>query len=142
VQFARDGDWERYDRTRSGALAGGAADAARGFPSTADHWLWAWIAKVLEFDPMPHWQRMSLPVFFAYGETDEEDNVPVGASVSRIRAELAPERDVTVQVYPGSGHALYDPVLAEEGEGVIRDDFADDLAAWIESRVSSTSVGK
>jgi len=138
VRYARSGNWKDYETKRTMAIQGEekAARAAADFPARPDHWLWSWVGKALDFDPLPHWQHVMLPTFFAYGEADEQDNVPVSASISRIRSHLAPNHDVTIHVYPESGHALYDPVIAEEkGEGEIRTDFANDLADWIKNRV-------
>jgi len=137
LQYARDGKWEVYEQVRTTTLQGPAASAAEGFPSSPDHWLWGWITKVVDFDPIDHWQHLSQPIFFAFGQTDEEDNVPVEKSVARIRSELATRYDVAVHVYPGSGHPLYDPVQAKEGRGIVRRDFADDLANWIKHQVES-----
>ncbi len=137
IRYVRDREWQGYDSVRAEALRAGAGEVVAKFPSTPDHWMWSWISHVIDFDPLRHWQRLSEPMFFAYGEADEQDNVPVVASVARIEEELAPGHDVTVRVYPESGHALYDPViLREKGEAEIRDDFVADLASWIRSRVA------
>lgn len=134
IGYARSGDWEAYITERDRALAGPAAEVIEGFPSNRDHWRWEWIRQVMDFDPMEHWRSVSQPVFFAFGEDDEEDNVPVAESVARIKAEL-PSDQVILYVYPESGHALWDPTFAKEGKAVVRGDFADDLANWIKEQV-------
>jgi pimeloyl-ACP methyl ester carboxylesterase len=131
MKFARDGNWEEYEKVRVAVLQSEAASAAEGFPDKADHWLWGWVSRIIDFDPMDHWKQTSQPVFFAFGEDDEEDNVPVVKSVTRINSELSTDKSITTRVYPKSGHTLYDPVMAEEGKGIVRKDFARDLTKWI-----------
>ncbi len=129
--FVRTGDWAGYRCALDEALAAsGNAEVVSRFPQTRDAAIWSWLPLVIDFDPMTHWRRVDVPIFIAYGERDESDNVPVQESARRIRQDLG-EHDVTLKIYPESGHALYDPVLASEGEASIRGDFADDLAGWI-----------
>lgn len=63
--------------------------------------------KIGGFDPLPYWRGVSVPVFVAYGEKDEYNNVPVAEIVRRLR--LLNKSDVTVKVYPGGDHAVEDP---------------------------------
>lgn len=129
--FAAGGPWSDYDRQRAEALAlAPESDAILGFPSAEDDPLWGWLGLVAEHDPMAYWRQIDTPVFFAYGELDEDDNVPVRRSVLRIQEELDTAH-VTIRVYPGSGHALYDPAMLERGEAEIRSDFGAELADWI-----------
>ena len=48
-----------------------------------------------------------MPVFVAYGEMDEYNNVPVRESVRRLRS--LNKSNITVKVYPGGDHAIEDP---------------------------------
>jgi hypothetical protein len=136
IEVARGGKWQEYERVRREAMAAVPSDAIAGFPAEPDHWICAWAPKVVNWDPLVQWRAVSRPMFFAFGADDEEDNVPVQASLALIRKELEPGRNVTVRVYPDSGHALWDPVRARRGEGVVRNDFIVDLASWIVARSS------
>jgi pimeloyl-ACP methyl ester carboxylesterase len=130
-EYAAGGPWSAYDQQRAAALVvAPESDAILGFPSTEDDRLWGWLALVREYDPMIYWRQVDTPLFFAFGELDEDDNVPVRRSVLRIQEGLDGAA-VTVRVYPESGHALYDPTLLEQGEAEIRDDFGAHLADWI-----------
>ena len=130
MQYARDGNWAAYDSVRTRVLEGPAAEAAEGFSSDPDSWLWSWVAGVVDFDPMVYWRQVQCPMFFAYGEMDEHENVPVIRSVERIQGELE-RKGVEVWVYPESGHALYDPEALDQGRYLIREDFLNDLHRWI-----------
>lgn len=59
-----------------------------------------------EFDPLPYWQQVSVPVLAMYGELDT--NVPAEASALRLESLNKPNLEVVI--YPGSGHPLEDPV--------------------------------
>lgn len=137
LDFARGGSWEGYSNIRRVALVETDAEVIAGFPEDRDDPMWTRVRKMVGYDPIPRWERVSQPMFFAFGEEDEEDNVPVAASIERIRAHLEPSLDVTFHLYPGSGHALWDPDLAEEGKAAIRKDFALDLVEWILRRGSA-----
>ncbi|UCF99150.1 MAG: alpha/beta fold hydrolase [Spirochaetaceae bacterium] len=63
--------------------------------------------KIGGFDPIPYWKAVTVPVFVAFGEKDEYDNVPVVESVRRLRS--LNKSNITVKVYPGGGHAVEDP---------------------------------
>lgn len=86
-----------------------------------------------DYDPIPDWERMKCPVLIVYGALDERDNVPVKESVRRLEAARARGRvDMTIHVYPDSGHALYEPNTA-----TLRHDFRDLLATWIKEKTSA-----
>ena len=77
-------------------------------------------------DPLPSWEALAVPGLVVYGSEDEYDNVPVARSVERLRALGKPS--LTIQVYQGSGHGLYEP-----GRLRIRSDFLEFLTDWVHS---------
>jgi dipeptidyl aminopeptidase/acylaminoacyl peptidase len=73
------------------------------------------------YDPVPYWKKVDAPVFFAFGENDE--NVPVDMSIKVLKENL----DVDlIKVYPDGGHAI----RAKENNRV-NDEFLDDLVEFI-----------
>lgn len=66
------------------------------------------------FDPLPHWQQVTVPALVLYGEDDT--NVSSDESAALLRS-LGKE-NIDVRVFAGSGHALADPV--GEGQSYIR----------------------
>lgn len=92
------------------------------------------LSAFMGFDPIPYWEGVDVPVFFAYGGSDE--NVPVDASVARLR-----ERGLNrfrVNVYPDGGHAIRDTRTNR-----VNREFLDDLVAFIqESGVKGRSDGR
>ena len=75
-----------------------------------------------EFDPIPYWKRVRVPVFFAYGENDE--NVPVDASIGRLK-----ENGLThykIELYPEGGHGIVDNQAKK-----VSDKFLNDLVEFI-----------
>jgi dienelactone hydrolase len=79
------------------------------------------------FDPLPYWQRLDVPVFVLYGEADT--NVNTAQSAARLRG--LGKSNMTVKVYPGSGHALEDP--PGQGDALIRRDALRDIAEFIDA---------
>ena len=75
-------------------------------------------------DPLDYWKTVEVPSLVVYGADDEFDNVPVRRSVERLGA--LGSRHITVRVFEGSGHALYEP-----GGRRVRRDFLDLLTSWI-----------
>jgi len=106
-----DASWGEYVAARAALLPGPAAPFAEAMPATRDDWRWAWWARVGPVDPQEAWARAGVPTLVLYGAEDENDNVPVRRSVSRLeRLSLRPGvgPQVTWEVYPGLGHALID----------------------------------
>ena len=86
------------------------------------------------FDPLPYWQRVSVPTLVLYGEKDT--NVSSVQSAARLRS--LGNNHVEVKIYEGSGHALEDPV--GRGESIFRKDALDDIRNFI--RYASGVIGE
>ncbi len=56
------------------------------------------------FDPIPFWKRISIPVFFAFGENDK--NVPVDKCIERLKENDL--NDFKIKIYPQGGHGIID----------------------------------
>jgi hypothetical protein len=66
------------------------------------------------------------------------EEVPVAESVRRLESALAGRATPwQVRVFEGSGHALYEP---DAEEPILRRDFLDLMAAWIDGRARETGV--
>ncbi len=83
------------------------------------------------FDPIPYWNSMTVPALVVYGEDDT--NVPAAESARRLRALVNP--NITVTVYPGSGHPIEDP----EGQGnrIFRRDALAEIVSFIHTETST-----
>ena len=109
--------------------------ATDSWPTMPDDDYWTFWKLIYDFDPMPYWREVvdvrKIPVFVAYGELDETDNVPVKASVQRFEDELGGET-LTVRVYPETGHSLMDEGLMSEHQYKLVDGLLHDLDIWFE----------
>ncbi len=103
------------------------------------HFTWPFIARMLapvtskrilemdhvkpyaSYDPIPYWKMVDAPVFFAFGENDE--NVPVDESVKVLKENLNVD---LIKVYPDGGHAIRDRETNK-----VQQDFLDDLVRFI-----------
>ncbi|MCO6439326.1 MAG: alpha/beta hydrolase [Phycisphaerae bacterium] len=118
--------WSAYDSAlrdaRSGPLAG--KRVVEGFPSNPDSSAWRFLRAIGDYDPMPYWERLHIPVMFIYGGNDTQ--IRVAKSVQRIQQRLDPEKsNYTILVFGRNGHALF------------RDDEIALLADWISARGAS-----
>ena len=61
------------------------------------------------FDPLPYWQKLSVPALVLNGELDK--NVPVRKSTAILEEarRLNPKADITIRVFSGCGHGMEDP---------------------------------
>jgi dipeptidyl aminopeptidase/acylaminoacyl peptidase len=100
------------------------------FIGKKDDWRWNWYKEVFDFDPIPYWQRLRAPGLVVFGEEDEYDNVPVKESVVRLERVAKSGRDITIKVYPDSGHAI-----ADAATHWIRKDFLELLVRWTEIKM-------
>lgn len=70
-----------------------------------DHWIWEWYRRVMDFDPVPVFERLMIPILAQFGAEDE--SIPVGKSVAileRIRDEG--QKPYMIVVYPSTNHAM------------------------------------
>jgi pimeloyl-ACP methyl ester carboxylesterase len=51
-----------------------------------DHWLWSFYPPVGNFDPLPVWERVTVPTLLLYGQNDQL--IPVDSSLARIGRAL------------------------------------------------------
>lgn len=74
-----------------------------------DHWLWKWYPPIGNFNALPFWEKVRVPVLLLYGENDR--NTPVGPSIAGIGSALhvAGNKDYTPIIIPGAVHNLTIP---------------------------------
>ncbi len=108
------------------------------WPTAKDDSYWTLWKFIHDFDPIPYWRKvvdvLNIPSFVGYGELDETYNVPVKASVQRLKDELDGET-LTVRVYPDTGHSLMDEALMSEHRYQLVDGLLNDLDIWIETNI-------
>ena len=80
------------------------------------------VSAYMGFDPIPYWKDVQAPVFFAFGENDE--NVPVDASIERLSENNLDH--FQVKIYADGGHAIRDIQTNE-----VSDEFLQDLVEFI-----------
>lgn len=127
------GDWETYAAARQRALDTSWGEIAAGFPAERDAPIWTFLRQVFRFDPAPYWLQVDAPVFVAYGEEDERDNVPVRESVRRLEFVfgLTGKTDYEILVVPGADHGLN----ADPHPHPLLPAFTDALGRWLEAHV-------
>jgi len=82
------------------------------------------------FDPIPYWQKIEAPIFFAFGEHDP--NVPVDASIDVLRANPVAAR---IEIYRDGGHAIRNTET-----NAVSSEFLDDLAEFIRTSTDDLLV--
>lgn len=71
---------------------------------------------LIGFDPVPYLKKLSIPMFFAFGDNDK--NVPVEASIERIKSNNL--NGITYKVYP-QGHGIIHPEYEKINEAFLKD---------------------
>jgi pimeloyl-ACP methyl ester carboxylesterase len=134
MQFLVAGAWTPYQAAREHALQGPAKEIAAGFPSSPDAAAWTFLRKVATYDPLPYWMAVTQPAFIAYGEEDEQDNVPVRESVHRLEFIFAHTRKTNyrIVVAPKAGHTLW------VEQGVFEPQFKAALGEWLHDTLMRT----
>jgi pimeloyl-ACP methyl ester carboxylesterase len=82
------------------------------------------------FDPIPFWQKIEAPIFFAFGEHDP--NVPGDVSIGVLRANPVAAR---IEVYPDGGHAI-----RSRETNAVGSDLLDDLVEFIRTSTGDLLV--
>jgi pimeloyl-ACP methyl ester carboxylesterase len=75
-------------------------------PEDRTDWIYKWYPPVGNFNPLPLWAQVKIPVLLVYGEHDR--NTSVSASLAGIGAALrkAGNNDYTPIIIPGAAHNL------------------------------------
>lgn len=89
-----------------------------------------WYEAVGNFDPLPYWRKVNLPVLVLHGSDDHNIN----SAESKARFEALGMENIRVIMYEGSGHGLQDPPRV--GDHEIREEALSDMWNFI------TSAGK
>ena len=84
-----------------------------------------WWEAVGNFDPLPYWQKVNIPVLVLHGS--EDHNVP--SAESKARFEALGKDNIRVNMYEGSGHGLEDP--PGTGDRYIREEALSDMLDFI-----------
>lgn len=88
IDVARTGErWDDLER----AMVAAKAEAKNekwfdllGLPQKKDYWLYKWYPAIGNFNPLPLWEKVSVPVLLVYGDR----NTPVGPSLAGIGQAL------------------------------------------------------
>jgi pimeloyl-ACP methyl ester carboxylesterase len=109
---------------------------ALDLPHDRNFWLYKWYPPVGNFNPLPLWERVKVPVLLVYGEQDR--NTPIAPSLAGIGHALREARnpDFTPLIIPGAAHNL--TIQWRAGEPFFwwygAPGYADLLTAWVRSR--------
>ena len=92
-----------------------------------------------EYDPMPYWKQVRMPIYVMLGGLDR--SVPSQGTASALRSafSLVKHPDATVRLFPNGDHGL---LVADEGRGGRSEpyyvpDFQAGLVDWLRSHTSS-----
>ena len=108
MSFARTG--KGFDRVKQTVEQGKDSNLPESFlenvPAQDDDKIWTWLGKVVDFDPLPYWKQLSVPVAFIYGRNDK--NVDTLKSIQAINSELmSHDAPISMVVFNENGHALF-----------------------------------
>lgn len=92
-----------------------------GFPTDPDHPSRTFIKTIGNFDPIPYWTKVKVPMLFAYGGNDTQ--IRVKKSIDRIESTLGENgNNYVILLFRRNGHALF------------REDLLDFLVRWISDK--------
>ncbi|MGH7572194.1 MAG: alpha/beta hydrolase family protein [Gemmatimonadota bacterium] len=131
--YVEAGEWQPYAQAIESAEGKPWQEIAEGFPDSPQSPIWDWARLNGTYDPIPYWKDVDVPILVAYGEEDEDDNVPVAESVHRLEAALAGHDDATIRVFAGAGHALWAADATQE-DLRLNAEFVELLTEWILDR--------
>ena len=99
------GNWHTIDKAMA-AVQNEKWFQALELPRDKNNWIYKWYPPVGNFNPLPLWERVKVPVLLIYGERDR--NTPVDPSLAGIGEALrkAGNSDFTPVIIPGAAHNL------------------------------------
>jgi pimeloyl-ACP methyl ester carboxylesterase len=138
LTVARTGEgWDELDRAVAKSKSEPWFDRLE-LPLQKNDWLYQWYPPVGNFNPLPLWERVRVPVLLIYGERDR--NTPVAPSLAGIGEALkkAGNSDFTPLIIPGAAHNL--TIQWQSGEPFFwwyaAPRYSDLLTAWVRMRFS------
>lgn len=129
-EYAKNRNWHKLKAHINAAERSSWSKFAATLPRAKDSWIWDWANLNSDFDPIHYWTKVKQDVFVAYGSKDDNDNMPVYASIHRLHKNFASigKTNYRIQVYE-TGHAMY-----EDNKAELRQEFLDDLFNWLRNR--------
>lgn len=122
-------DWDRYLVRRAELLERPeTADVVAPFPTEVGDPRIVQFVQRRDFDPMPHWARVEVPVFAVWG--GEDVRVPAATSYERLSrlfdaTTAGPNHELIL--FDQSGHSIEDPRT-----GRLREEFLERVVRWLE----------
>jgi pimeloyl-ACP methyl ester carboxylesterase len=136
LNVARTGEgWDQLNRAMADSKSEQWFDQLE-LPVRKDDWIYQWYAPVGNFNPLPLWEQVKVPVLLIYGERDR--NTPVAPSLAGIGEALkkAGNSDFTPLILPGAAHNL--TIQWQQGEPFFwwhaAPGYSDLLTAWVKTR--------
>ncbi len=121
ISYALTGKGEKdyldaLNKAKTGELKG--KKVIEGFPTDPNHPMKTFIKTVGDFDPIPFWKKLSVPMLFVYGGQDSQ--IRINKSINRIEETLGKsDHNYTILLFRKNGH------------GIFREDLLDFMARWI-----------
>lgn len=75
-----------------------------------------WYRTVLDFDPRPHLNELSIPVLWLFGDPELDHLAPVADSIRNVEVLRDQGKDYTIYQFPGTDHNIM-PVEGAMSEG-------------------------
>lgn len=81
----------------------------------------------LDYDPLPIWKQLQLPILFLFAEEDRW--VPVAESIYNLEQVTTHIKDVTITPIKGTDHLMYE--TSDQQNETISEDYLETLVAWL-----------
>lgn len=104
---------------KNGSLKGN--PVVEKFPTDPDHPAKTFVSINGNFDPIPYWNKTSVPILFVYGGDDTQ--IRIRKSIDRIYDNLGKD---------GKNFAIL--MFRKNGHGIFREDLLDLIARWISDK--------
>lgn len=105
-------------------------------PSAIDSPGRRWYRRVIDFNPVPVLEKLSVPSLWIYGEKD--DSVPAAESAAILEKLKMRGKDMTIKTFPKANHALF--VIPEKNEPFrwigFAPDYIETMSDWLSRRVN------
>lgn len=101
---------------KQGSLGG--KEVVEGFPTDPAHPSRTFLHTIGDYDPIPYWKKVSVPILFVYGGKDTQ--IRIKKSIDRIENTLGKsEYNYSILLFHNNGH------------GIFREDLLELTARWI-----------
>ncbi len=98
----------------------------------------AWFARVLDFDPVPLWKKVRVPVLALYGSDDKNVRVSESAPLLEKTLRSRENAEAEIKIFQGADHSLL--TTSKAGRPLLAPGFMETMTDWLLAHANGSAA--